>query len=77
MIISNINTIQIFIVTFLAVAVNIILPTILFIRAKSISKDKKSFIKKIIFFVIIPEIIVLLTSIYLVYRIVLINIIKI
>ena len=77
MIIKNVNSLQIFIVTFIAMAVNIILPTILFIRAKSVSKNKKSFILNLIFFVIIPELIVLLSSVYGIYKVVLINLGKI
>lgn len=77
MIIKNVNSLQIFIVTFIAMAVNIILPTILFIRAKSVSKNKKSFIFNLIFFVIIPELIVLLSSVYGIYKVVLMNLGKI
>ncbi|MBC2577040.1 hypothetical protein HLB30_00745 [Peptostreptococcus russellii] len=76
MIINNVNALQIFLVTFLAMSLNVILPTILFIKAKSASKDKKSFIKNLIFFVIIPELIFLLLSIYGIYKVVMINLSK-
>ena len=77
MIIKSVSTLQIFIVTFMAMAVNILLPTILFMRAKSSSGNKKEFVKKLILFVIIPELLVLFASIYGIYKVVAINLGKI
>lgn len=73
LIIKSVSTLQIFIVTFLAMAINILLPTILFMRAKSSSKNKKEFVKNLILYVIIPELIVLFASIYGIYKVVAIN----
>ena len=76
MILKNAYALQIFIVTFVAMAVNIILTTALFIRARSKSDNKKTFVKNLVFFVIIPEMIVLFASIYSIYRVVKITILK-
>lgn len=70
MILKNGYALQIFIVTFLAMAVNFLLSVFLFVRAKSKSKDKKSFVMNLIFFVIIPELLVLSASIYAIFNVV-------
>ncbi len=70
MIISNNFTLLIFISTFLAMILNVLLSSYLFMRSKSKSKNKKDFIKNLIFFTILPELLVLLTSIYLIFKVV-------
>ncbi|MEG0250723.1 MAG: hypothetical protein RR561_07655 [Peptostreptococcus sp.] len=70
MIATNPAAIRIFIVTFIAMAINTLFPTIMYIRVKRKSEGKKGFFKRLIFTVIIPEILILLSSVYIIYLVV-------
>lgn len=70
MIATNPAAIKIFFCTFLAMAINTLYPTVMFIRAKNNSKNKKTFFRKLVFTVIIPEILILISSVYIIYAVV-------
>lgn len=63
MIIDNNTTLKIFLATFLTMLINIVFPTILFLKLKLKHKNKNLEIKKIFFYVVIPELLIFVFSI--------------